>query len=125
MKNNALQIDNLTRSRTIVSRGRVADSFLPRLVGLMGSKDLADGQGLLILPCNSIHSHFMRFPIDVLYVSRDLRVVAVDHGMQPWRFGRIHRDSRFVVELPAGTAAATGTEVGDQLALRGYEKGIG
>jgi uncharacterized protein len=60
----------------------------------------------------------MRFPIDVLYVSRELAVVHVDRAMAPWRFGRIHRQARFVVELPAG--AAEGTEVGDVLAVKGY-----
>ena len=63
----------------------------------------------------------MRFPIDVLYVSKDGEVVAIDHAMAPWRFGRIHRKARYVVELPAGAAAATQTEVGDRLAVRGCE----
>ena len=57
----------------------------------------------------------MRFPIDVVYVSRKNIVVALDEAMAPWRFGRIRRGSRYVVELPAGTIAATGTEVGDTL----------
>jgi uncharacterized membrane protein (UPF0127 family) len=115
-----MQIENNTRGTTIVSRGRVADSYFPRLRGLMGAAPLAPGEGLLIVPCNSVHTQFMRFPIDVLYVSRDLQVVHVDAAMPPWRFGRIHRPAHFVVELPAGTATATHTEVGDRLALHGY-----
>ena len=115
-----MQIENTTRGTTIVSHGRVAGSYFPRLRGLMGAAPLAAGEGLLIVPCNSIHTQFMRFPIDVLYVSRDLEVVHVDAAMLPWRFGRIHRTAHFVVELPAGTAAATHTEVGDRLALHGY-----
>lgn len=111
-----LQIDNLTRNAPLVTAGRVADGFWSRLRGLMGAAGLAGGEGLLIVPCNSIHTHFMRFPIDVVYVSRDLHVVHVDRAMAPWRFGRIHRAARFVVELPAGAAA--GTEVGDTLAVR-------
>lgn len=112
----SLQIDNLTRNVSLVTAGRVADGFWSRLRGLMGAAGLAEGDGLLIIPCNSIHTHFMRFPIDVLYVSRELHVVHVDRAMPPWRFGCIHRSSRFVVELPAG--AADGTEVGDMLAVR-------
>lgn len=112
-----LQIENVTRGILVVTRGRSADNFFTRFKGLMGAPCLAAGEGLLILPCNSIHTHFMRFPIDVLYVSRDLEVVHIDHGMAPWRFGRIHRKARFVVELPAGTTTATGTEVGDRIAV--------
>ena len=115
-----LQIENTTRGTTIVSHGRVADSYFPRLWGLMGAAALAPGEGLLIVPCNSIHTQFMRFPIDVLYVSRDLEVVHIDAHMAPWRFGRIHREAHFVIELPAGTAAATNTEVGDRLVVHGY-----
>jgi len=124
MSKESIRVDNLTRNTTLASRCRVADSFFPRLVGLMGAAGLAAGQGLLILPCNSIHTHLMRSPIDVLYVSRELEVVYVDHAMKPWRFGRIHRGARFVVELPAGTAAATGTQVGDRLAVQGYGREI-
>ena len=114
-----LQIHNLTRHTALVTAGRVADSFWSRFVGLMGAKGLAAGEGLLITRSNSIHTHFMRFPIDVVYVSRDGHVVHVDRAMAPWRFGRIHRGARFVVELPAG--AAEGTEVGDVLAVTGYD----
>ena len=117
-KPSPLQVENLTRNTTLVSAGRVADNFWTRFVGLMGAAGLAAGEGVLITRCNSIHTHFMRFPIDVLYVSRELAVVHVDRAMAPWRFGRIHRQSSFVVELPAG--AAEGTEVGDVLAVRGY-----
>jgi hypothetical protein len=115
-----LQIDNLTRNTPLVTAGRLADSFWSRFVGLMGAAGLAPGEGLLLTRSNSIHTHFMRFPIDVLYVSRELAVVHVDRAMAPWRFGRIHRGSHFVVELPAG--AAEGTEVGDVLAVRGYSR---
>jgi uncharacterized membrane protein (UPF0127 family) len=63
----------------------------------------------------------MSFTIDVLYVDKDQKVVAIDQEMAPWRFGRIHRGVRFVIELPAGTASKTGTQVGDQLQVQGYE----
>lgn len=116
----SLQIDNLTRNTTLVESGRVADSFWSRFVGLMGASGLAPGEGLLITRSNSIHTHFMRFPIDVVYVSRELEVVHVDRAMAPWRFGRIHRWSSFVVELPAG--AAEGTEVGDVVRVEGYSR---
>ena len=115
-----VQIENQTQGRTLVSSGRVADNFWTSLRGLIGHGPLAPGEGLLIIPSNSIHTHFMGFPIDVLYVDRAQRVVAIDRDMAPWRFGRIHRGARFVIELPAGAIAATGTQVGDQLLVEGY-----
>jgi hypothetical protein len=119
MFSSPLQIDNLTRNTSLVTAGRVADNFWSRFVGLMGAAGLDAGEGLLITRSNSIHTHFMRFPIDVVYVSRDLHVVHVHRVMAPWRFGCIHRGSHLVVELPAG--AAEGTEVGNVLAMRGYQ----
>jgi len=117
----SIQVENLTRGQTLVKAGQVADTFWMRLRGLMGSKPLIPGEGLLIMPCKSIHTHFMRFPIDVLYASAAQEVVGIDQRLRPWRFGRFYRHVRFVIELPAGTAAATGTQVGDQLKVQGYE----
>ena len=116
---NALRIDNLTRGQSLVTRGKAAANFFTRLRGLIGRPPLEDGEGLLILPCNSIHTHFMGFTIDVLYVSRDHQIVAIDEAMKPWRFGRIHSRARFVVELPTGTVANTGARIGDQLYVKG------
>jgi hypothetical protein len=119
MPSSPLQIDNLTRNSILVTVGRVADNFWSRFVGLMGAAGLGAGEGLLLTRSNGIHTHFMRFPIDVLYVGREMEIVHVDRAMAPWRFGRIQRGSHFVVELPAG--AAEGTDVGDVLAVRGYD----
>ena len=114
-----VQVRNLTRGRALVTSGRLADRFWSRFRGLMGNDGLQAGEGLVILRCNSIHTHFMRFPIDVLYVGSDCEVVGIDHALRPWRFGRIHRGARFVLELPAGTAKATNTQVGDRLEVTG------
>ena len=116
-----VQVQNLTREGPIATTVRVADNMWTRMRGLIGAKPLQEGEGLLIMPCSSIHTHFMSFPIDVLYVNTDLQVVAIDQNMAPWRFGRLRRGVRFVIELPPGTASATGTQVGDQIKLEGYE----
>ena len=116
-----IRVTNTTRGQTIVSSGRVADNEWTRMRGLVGAKPLEQGEGLLIVPCSSIHTHFMSFPIDILHVNKSRQVVAIDDSMAPWRFGKLRRGVRFVVELPAGTARATGTQVGDQLQVHGYE----
>ena len=118
-----IQVENVTRGRTLVSAGAVADNPWTRLRGLIGRSGLAPGEGLLIVPCNSIHMFFMRFAIDVLYVDRAHQVVGLHHALAPWRVGRMYRQAHFVVELPAGTLRATGTEVGDQIQVIGYPIG--
>ncbi len=115
-----IRVENLARGQTLVTEGRVADNYWTGLRGLIGSKPLQPGEGLLIVPCNSIHTHFMSFPIDLLYVNKDQQVVAINQDMAPWRFGRFHRRSHFVIELPAGTVRSTNTQTGDQLQVQGY-----
>jgi uncharacterized membrane protein (UPF0127 family) len=115
-----IRVQDVTRGKTIVTAGRAADNLWTRMKGLIGSAPLKQGEGMLIVPCNSIHTHFMGFPIDVLYVDRAGKVVALDHAMKPWRFGRVHRHARYVIELPAGSLADAGVSVGDELQVSGY-----
>lgn len=110
-----IRIINATRGCVLVSSGRIADNYWTRLRGLIGAQPLAPGEGLLISPCTSVHTHFMGFPIDVLYVNGDHEIVDIDANLAPWRFGRFYKRVRYVVELPAGTAEETGTAVGDRL----------
>lgn len=115
-----MRVDNVTRGEILVATARVADSYWSRLRGLIGHAPLAPGEGLIIVPCNSIHTHFMGFAIDVVYVDKNHRIVGLDKDLKPWRFGRIHRRARYVIELPAGALADSGAEIGDQLAVEGY-----
>ena len=113
-----LHVENLSRNTVLVSAGRVADNAWTRLKGLLGVRQLAEGDGLLIKPCKGVHCMFMSIPIDVLYVDKTDRVVALDAQMQPWAIGRVYRASRYVIELPVGSLARTGTAVGDQLRVK-------
>lgn len=114
-----VQVINTTRGVALAERCEVARSFLARGRGLMGRAELAPGAGLLIEPCSSVHSFFMRFPIDVVFVSRQHRVVGLTAAMPPYRPYAGARGARYVVELPAGTIASTGTAVGDLLRIEG------
>ncbi len=78
---------------------------------------LDDGSGLVIDPCSSIHTMWMRFPIDVLYVDAEGTVTRADSEMKPWRIGPLRVHGRYVIELPPGTIASSQTERGDRVLL--------
>jgi uncharacterized membrane protein (UPF0127 family) len=104
------------RGGAVCERCFVADSPLSRLRGLLGRRELASDEGLLLTPESSIHTFFMRFPIDVLFLGPDLSVLAVRERVRPWRTAG-HRGSRFVLELPAGAAESREIRPGERLAL--------
>jgi hypothetical protein len=114
-----MRVRNLTRDVDIVTSGRVASSFLARLRGLLGRSSLAEGEGLLLRPESSVHTFLMRFPIDVLYLDDENVVVALVETLPPQRLGPWVRNSRAVLELPAGTIARFGVAIGDRLAIMG------
>ncbi|NWF78537.1 MAG: DUF192 domain-containing protein [Chloroflexi bacterium] len=116
-----LQVLNTTRGSVLAARCGEARSFLARGRGLMGRPALAAGEGLLIEPCSSVHSFFMRFPIDVVFADRQHRVVGLTEAMAPNRPYAGAWGARYVVELPAGTIAATGTRLGDVLRIEAIE----
>jgi hypothetical protein len=96
----------------------LADSPPLRLRGLLGRAQPASGEGLLLRPTGSIHTWFMRFPIDAVFLDRDLRVLRVVSGMRPWRTASARR-ARAVLELAPGEAARRGVTTGTQLVLEG------
>jgi hypothetical protein len=120
-------IRNRTTDVMLATRARVAQDFWSRLKGLIGARTLRDGEGLVIMPCRSIHTMFMAFPIDVIYVDAEHRIVDIELDLQPWKLSLPRRRSHYVIELPAGTVISTGTAVGDHLSLEnhiGVEEGL-
>jgi hypothetical protein len=110
-----LRVKNVTRNTLLIKEGRVADTIWRRLRGLIGVRQMLPGDGILISPCHSIHTHFMSIPIDVLYVDKHHRIVHIDKNMQTWRFGRWHRHAQYVLEVPSGVADQSHAAIGDQL----------
>ena len=112
-------IVNQTRNRTLADRGELARSFLARGRGLMGRTTLSASYALIIYPEWSIHTFFMRVPIDVLFVDHDNRVIGLRRAMPPNRpfAGVAPWRGRYVIEMPAGVIDTTGTALGDQLML--------
>ena len=78
---------------------------------------LADGEGLLINPCSSVHMFFMRFPLDIVYLTKETSVVKVVPHLRAWRISLGGRGAHSALELPAGTAALAAVEPGDKLVI--------
>ena len=100
----------------VCERCTVAESPLTRLRGLLGRDGLEPGEGLLLRPASAVHTYFMRFPIDVVFLDRALVVVGISDAVDPWQ-ARSRRGAKSVLELPAGESARRGLAVGDQLEL--------
>jgi uncharacterized protein len=116
-------VRNETRNTVLAEAADVADTPSKRNTGLLKHQRLAAGQGLWIVPCEAVHSFFMKFPIDVVYVDRKKKVRKTRVNMLPWRIsGCLLAHS--VLELPVGTIEATGTRAGDQLVFDERDQSI-
>jgi uncharacterized protein len=111
-----VRIVNMTRGGAVCERAVLADRAPQRMRGLMFRKALPKGEGMFLLPAPAIHTVFMRFPLDLVFVDRQWRVVRMAEGVKPCR-ARSERKARAVLELPAGEIAERGVRVGDQLAF--------
>jgi uncharacterized membrane protein (UPF0127 family) len=108
-------ITHVNSQQLIVNDLKIADSFLSRLKGLIGSSKLTYRQGMLITPCQQVHTHFMSYVIDVVFLDRQLKVLHVINNMPPWRFSKLIKSAYYVLELPA--EAARHINVGDLLTI--------
>jgi uncharacterized membrane protein (UPF0127 family) len=104
------------RDVVVCDRCELAVTPVARMRGLLGRAELPAGDGLLLRPAGSVHTHFMRFAIDVVFLDRDLQVLATHDTVVPWRMhGR--RGAKAVLELAPGEAARRGVSVGDRLVV--------
>jgi uncharacterized membrane protein (UPF0127 family) len=94
----------------------VAESPWLRMKGLLGRRELPEGEGILLRPASSIHMAFMRFPIDAVFLARDLTVVKIKSELAPWRMAS-KRSAHAVLELPGGTCKRLGVREGQRLTL--------
>jgi len=121
---NTMFVFNRTKQTFLAYRARVADSVIGRLVGLLGRRSLDGDGGLWIIPSSGIHTVGMLFTIDVVFLDRDLRVVALSELVRPFSITRLSWQAESVLELPAHTIFRSQTEIGDHLVISADENAL-
>ena len=120
VKNVKLRVRNANKGTELADRALIADTSATRRTGLLKHTGLAPGEGLWIVPCEGVHTFAMKFPIDVVFLSKKRKVLKIRPDMGKRRIA-LSLMAHSVLELPAGMLAKTGTAVGDQLDLERYE----
>ena len=109
-----IKVVNKTKGIVVADRVSVAKSFWSRLKGLMFRSGMGENEGLIFYDAPSIHTFFMRFPIDVVFMDRQQRVVKISRALKPWRITSCFGSS-LTLEIPANRSSAVSMESGDEL----------
>lgn len=112
-----MKIINKAGNSVIADDAIFAKALLKRMKGLLGRKEFGKGQAIILEPCNSIHTFFMSFPIDVLFLNKDNNVIKAIPCVKPFRLTRIYFNAVRCIELPSGTIQNTSIREGDPLLL--------
>ena len=107
---------NETRKSVLAEAAELANTSATRRTGLLKHERLEPGSGLWIVPCESVHTFFMKFPIDLVYLDKQRKVRKVRHAVPAWRLSAC-LTAHSILELPAGTAEKSGTLPGDELVM--------
>jgi hypothetical protein len=113
-----MRVLNATKNIELANAACMASSFFARTLGLMGRRSLPQSGALVLKPCNSIHTCFMRFPIDVVFVSAEGRVVGLERDIRPWRLTRIYWKAAYCVEFMSESLPAGSISLGDIISLK-------
>jgi uncharacterized membrane protein (UPF0127 family) len=116
-------VRNQTRKTVLAESAEKADSSAKRRTGLLKHERLEPGDGLWIVPCESVHTFFMKFPIDLVYLDKKRKVRKVRHAVPAWRLSAC-LTAHSILELPAGTAEKSGTQAGDELLIENLTEDV-
>lgn len=106
---------NTATDTVVAHQVELANTFGQRLRGLMCRREMPTGSAMLLYPCNAVHTCFMRFAIDVVFLDRDGKVLEIVHNLSPFRYAGPVKESIMVVELPTGEAATAGIDINHKL----------
>ena len=99
----------------VADKAKIAEDYLNRSKGLLGRPGMDQGEGLVIRPCSSIHTFFMQFSIDVLFVDKNDRIIKIKSALKPWRLSGCLFGCRYVIELPEGAIAKSRIVTGNHV----------
>ncbi|MFN8577842.1 MAG: DUF192 domain-containing protein [Candidatus Sericytochromatia bacterium] len=112
-----IKIANSKNNEILGDKIIYANTPYRRFIGLMGKKEINEGQGVFLTPCNSIHMMFMKFPIDIIFLDRKNKIIHITENIQPWKISKIVFMAQSVLELPVGSVSKTDSKVGDKLTI--------
>ncbi|OGV53564.1 MAG: hypothetical protein A2X49_00165 [Lentisphaerae bacterium GWF2_52_8] len=118
MKKKIYAVEKAGSNTIIVSRAVLASTFVKKLKGLLMTDGIEEDEGLIIENCNSIHSFFMRYSFDAVFISKDFQVLDMVRYFRPYRVSRIIKGGYYVLELKAGTIDKSGLKIGDIVSFR-------
>jgi uncharacterized protein len=110
-----MRLINQTKNITLAEDVLIANTIFTRIKGLLGKKYFLPNQALILDPCNCVHTFGMHFPIDILFIDKECRIIQTICQLKPNRISRMYWNSSKVIELPAGKLGFTHTKAGDQL----------
>jgi uncharacterized protein len=108
---------NRTSGKELARNLSVAATAISRMKGLLDRQALPWGEGLLIRPCKGVHTFLMKFPIDVVFLDKNNRIIETVENLQPHRMTKVLWSSMSVIELPAGTMLASESVVGNEVVI--------
>lgn len=112
-----MKVVNITRDALLADKASLASTFLKRLIGLLNRSSLNKGEALILQPSNSIHSFFMRFSIDVIFLDKHKRVIKTISPFEPYHLTKVYFNAVFTIELPVGIIETTATKEGDIISI--------
>lgn len=112
-----MKIINQDKNTILAKDAALANTVFTRIVGLLGRSGLKEGEALVIRPCTSIHTFFMGFAIDIIFVDKNGRVIKLIYSMEPFKLTGIYFKASFAIELPQGIIQATSTKKGDRISV--------
>jgi len=104
---------NISKDTVLADKAEIAKTFLARLIGLLNRQSLSKGEALILMPSNCIHSLFMRFTIDAVFLNKEGKVIKALPSFKPFRFSPILFNASLTIELPENTLQLTRTKPGD------------
>jgi len=108
-----MKVINLSKNTVLADEAKMADTFFTRLVGLLNRNSLKKGEALILAPSNCIHSLFMRFTIDVIFLYKTGKVIDALTSFKPFRLSPVYFNASLTIELPEGVIRFTQTQPGD------------